>query len=183
VRVLTEGLRDAPARQRTLRDTIAWSYDLLNPGEQKLFRQFGVFVGGATLPAVEGVISTPVARDLGMLGAVDLLVAKSLLRRDVGLDGEPRYVMLDTVQEYAREQLVASGELDAVQDRHAGWCTFFAEDVRPGLSQQEAALAIERLEQEHDNLRAALRWLRDSGNVDRALRLTEVLWVLWSARG
>ena len=145
--ILTGGSRDAPERQRTLRATIAWSYELLAEDEQRAFARLAVFTGGCTLEAAEQVCQTD-------LDTVAALIDKSLLRRE----GD-RYLMLETIGEYALERLEASGELDEFRQRHADYYLEQARSVELLIRSPQAAGAIDRLEPEHDNLRAALQWL------------------------
>src|SRR3712207_3912929 len=124
--LLTGGSRDAPVRQQTLRNTIAWSHDLLDEHEQRFFRHLAVFVGGWTLEAAEE------ACDLGHLGVdvldgLESLASKSLIRRGEDVDGEARFAMLETIREYALERLEASGEAPSVRRRHASYCLEMAE--------------------------------------------------------
>jgi predicted ATPase/DNA-binding SARP family transcriptional activator len=156
--ILTGGSRDAPERQRTLRATIAWSYELLAADEQRAFARLALFAGGCTLEAAEQ------ACEAG-LDTVAALIDKSLLRRE----GD-RYFMLETIGEYALERLEESGELDELRQRHADYYLEQARSVERLIRSPQAAGAIDRLEPEHDNLRAALRWL--SGRTsDQPLRL------------
>jgi len=191
--LLTGGARDLPARQRTLRDAIAWSYDLLDPGEQTLFRRLAVF-RGCTLETAETVCvgepprpgSTSVALpllDLDILDGVASLVEKSLLRQEEASDGQPWYVMLETVREYALERLEESGEAGAAYRRHALAALRLAESLEPELDGLEQARSLARLEQEHDNLRGALRWCTERGYAEPALRLAVALWSFWAAHG
>ena len=145
--ILTGGSRDAPERQRTLRATIAWSYELLAQDEQRAFARLAVFTGGCTLEAAEQ------ACHVG-LDTVAALIDKSLLRRE----GD-RYLMLETIGEYALERLEESGELDEFRQRHADYYLEQARSVELLIRSPQAAGAIDRLEPEHDNLRAALEWL------------------------
>ena len=145
--ILTGGSRDAPERQRTLRATIAWSYELLAEDEQRAFARLAVFTGGCTLEAAEQVCQID-------LDTVAALIDKSLLRRE----GD-RYLMLETIGEYALERLEASGELDEFRQRHADYYLEQARSVELLIRSPQAAGAIDRLEPEHDNLRAALQWL------------------------
>jgi predicted ATPase/class 3 adenylate cyclase len=166
LRLLTGGARDLPARQRTLRDTLAWSYDLLNAAEQWLFRRLAVFVGTWTLEAVEAIAREegsplgPTGGDgsIDVLDGIASLVDKSLVRRVSGPDGDVRFTMLETVRELAVELLEASGEADAVRRRHATYFLELAEDARPRLRGPSAPTYLERFEAEHDNLRAAMDW-------------------------
>ncbi len=163
LQLLTGGARDAPERQQTLRATIDWSHDLLDPAAQALFRRLAVFRGGWTLAAAETVTAAP-----DVLDGSDLLVSQSLVVRD-GADGaEPRFRMLETIREYAHDQLQASGELVALRDAHLAWCRDLAE--REGAS----------IATEHDNLRAALGWSLET-DVESGLRIADRLARFWLA--
>jgi predicted ATPase len=156
--LLTGGPRDAPERQRTLRATIAWSYELLEQDEQRLFADLAIFVGGSTLAAIEDVCQAD-------LDTVSALIDKSLLRRE----GE-RYHMLETIGEFASERLAESGRLELLRRRHADYYLDLARSVEHLIRSPKAAALLDQLERDHDNLRAALAWL--SGTTpDRALRL------------
>ena len=187
--LLTGGARDAPARQRTLRDAIAWSYDLLPEEEQSLFRQLGVFAGGATLEAVEAVANPN--GDFDVFGGLAGLVDKSLLRSREGTGGEPRFSMLETVREYALERLAASGEETATRQRQAMFCLSLVEPatLEPHQSEfgrwggQEHSWWLERVSTELDNLRGALAWAIESGNAEMALRLSGATEDFWYLRG
>jgi predicted ATPase/DNA-binding SARP family transcriptional activator len=187
--LLTDGARDLPARQRTLRDAIAWSHDLLNEGEQRLFRRLSVFVGGCTLEAVEAVCDSKVecegVRPLGMpvLDGVASLVDKSLVRQVEGINGEPRFQMLETIREYGLECLVKSGEERAVRRQHAAYFTRFAEETGVKLFGAGEAVWLDQLEREHNNLRAALDWLTEHGEAEASLWLAARLRRLWVVRG
>jgi non-specific serine/threonine protein kinase len=178
--LLTGGARDLPERQQTLRDTIAWSYDLLTQEEQALFRRLAVFVGDWMLDAAEAV-----AGDLGgtVLDGVSSLVEKSLVQAAQGTEGEPRFGMLETVREFGREQLEASGEGDATRDRLAAWCLALVEQFEPALwGGNIAPTGVARLEEELPNLRAAVNWLLAQGEVTRALRLVVAAEDFWTQR-
>ena len=189
--VLTGGARDQPLRQQTLRAAIGWSYDLLTPAEQRLFQRLAVLVGGATLEASAAVCgpdeagSTPPAIDL--LDGIGSLVDKSLLRRHrmerAGPDEEPRFTMLETIQEFALDRLAASGESSAVQARHAAYFLALAEAAEPQLKRAPQEQWLARLDSEHDNLRAALAWARNQGSAEVGLRLAGALWRFWYIRG
>ncbi|HET8626058.1 MAG TPA: tetratricopeptide repeat protein [Thermomicrobiales bacterium] len=192
--LLVSGPHDLPARQRTMRDAIAWSYDLLDPEEQALFRSLAVFAGGCTIAAAAEVRSEkPEMRSALPREAFSLLtshfsllaalVDKSLLRRVDGPDGEPRLTMLETLREYGLERLEECGEAAAARRAHAGYYLALAEAAAPALDGPDAATWAARLEREHDNLRAALRWALDGGEVVLGLRLAAALWRFWSARG
>jgi len=192
--ILTRGPRDAPTRQQTLRNTIDWSYELLNAGEQVLFRQLSVFVGGCTLHAAEGVqriegralsenvVDSVLSARPSVLDGLAALVEKSLIRIDATGD-DPRFFMLETLREYALERLVESGEAEAVQRQHAQFFLALAEEAEPQLFFTLRAHWLERFEREHDNLRAALRWFTDQQTVEDGLRLGGLLCSFWEARG
>jgi predicted ATPase len=172
--LLAGGLRDAPARQQTLRATIDWSYELLDADEQVLFARLAVFVGGCTLTSAEAVCGDVIV-------GLESLVDKSLLRRRGG--DERRFVMLDTVREYALERLTARREIDVLRRRHAGHFSALAETAEPELTGPHQAARFDQLEEEHDNLRAALAWLLESGDPEPALRLATALTRFWDVRG
>ncbi len=161
LQILTSGARDVPARHQTLRNTIQWSYDLLSPQEQRLFRQLSVFVGGCSLQAGETVCAAPDDSDgTGqILDEMASLIDKSLLQQIEQEGDEPRLVMLETIREYALECLTTSGEMQAARHAHAAYYLALAEKAEPALFGAQQAMWLERLEQEHDNLRAALAWL------------------------
>jgi len=169
--LLTGGARDAPERQRTLRSTIEWSYELLTREEQRLFARLAVFSGGCTLEAAEEVAGAD-------LDTLQSLVDKSLLRHT----GE-RFWMLETIREYALEGLRESGEAEEVSRLHVEWFLALAEEAEPHLFGSELPEWLDRLEHEHDNLRAALDWLEGSGLDEQTLRLTAALSRFWSIRG
>ncbi len=189
--LLSGGARDLPLRQQTMRDTIGWSYDLLDDTEQALFRRFGVFVGGFTLDAAEAIgAGQPDASDgpqpsaaIATVDGITALIEHSLLRQSDGPDDEPRYQMLETVREYARDRLQAHREADVTQRRHATFFVAFAETAAWELSRSHRAAWIDRLEADHDNLRAALGWLAHSGDPEELLRLARSLIVFWIFRG
>jgi non-specific serine/threonine protein kinase len=176
--LLTGGPRDLPARQRTMRDAIGWSHDLLDGGEQALFRRLAVFEGGCTLAAAEAVVATPGDLGVDVLDGIAGLVAKSLMRPEDGVAGEPRYRMLETVREFGLERLTASGEADATRDRHAAWCLALAERAEVG-SWAGHKRWLDRLEAELSNLRGALAWLAERGDAEASLKLAGLLAGLW----
>jgi predicted ATPase/class 3 adenylate cyclase len=164
--ILTDGPRDLPARQRTLRDTIGWSYGLLDADERRVFRLLGVFVGGCTLDAIERVGSGPsaVGSESELLGDVlDLvasLVDKSLVRQSAS-DAEPRFSLLETIREFSLDQLEAAGDLAEARRRHADYFLELVEAADPRLIGPDQVVWLDRLEAEHGNLVAALSWARD----------------------
>jgi tetratricopeptide (TPR) repeat protein len=172
-----------PARHQTLRQAIAWSYDLLDAEEQALFRRLAVFVGGCTLDAAEAVCHVAGDVELNVLEGVALLVDKSLLRQQEQAEGEPRFQMLETIREYGLECVTASGEVEAARRAHADYYLALAERGEPELTGPQQVMWLNRLEEEHDNLRAALEWLGRKAEVGKSLRLGGALWRFWVVRG
>jgi predicted ATPase len=179
--VLTGGPRDLPARQQALSNTIAWSYNLLTPEEQALFRRLAVFVGGCSLEAAQAV-----CLDNGMCTAIDVLdgvaslVDKSLVRHTSGADDEPRYMMLETVREYGLEQLAAAGEEPATRARHVAYYAALVQQVAPHFLKAEQLIWLARIDDELDNLRAVLQWLLENDERERGQLLAGSLWFFWS---
>lgn len=161
--LLTSGARDAPPRHATMRDAIAWSYDLLTPPEQRLFRQVATFAGSFTLDAVEW-LAGHAAQEAGTLDHLEALLDQSLLARETGLNGEPRFRMLETIRAYGLEQLVPEEE-QAFRDLHARYFSELARTLRPLVTTEAAHDSLERLAADDANLRAALAWLRERGAV------------------
>jgi predicted ATPase/class 3 adenylate cyclase len=180
--LLTGGARDADERQRTLRGAIEWSYDLLSEHEQALFRRLAVFVGGFRLEAAESVC-TQIAAGAGVLQMLDSLVEQSLLLRRVDSDSEPRFWMLETIREYAYEQLESSGELETARRLHADWFTRLAEDLDSESRAGDQPASVARLEADYANVRVAIGWAREARQGELLLRLATALWPFWSARG
>lgn len=188
--VLTGGPRDLPLRQQTLRQAIAWSYDLLSPGEQMLYRGLSVFVGGCTLAAAEAVVAASGADPgLEVVDGMASLVDKSLLRQE-DRASDLRFRMLETIREHALERLGVAGETERFGRAHAqhylalveqGWRPGVGGRAEPGLLGGRLAGWLDRLDEEHDNLRAA-RLVRD-GPADEGLRLAAALRRFWRARG
>ncbi|HYO49039.1 MAG TPA: tetratricopeptide repeat protein [Chloroflexia bacterium] len=179
--LLTGGPRDRDSRQQTLRGAIDWSYNILEPNEQALFRHIAVFAGGCELAALEAVHPMPD----GALDGAESLVDKSLLvlyppGEQAG--DEPRFGMLETIREYALERLVELGEIEHARRRHAEYYASFAEAAGPELSGSEQNLWLGRVAREHDNLRAALRWTLDRGDVQTAARIAGEMWRFWWVR-
>ena len=184
LKTLTGGPHDLPARQQTLRDAIAWSYDLLTPGEQALFRRLGVFVGGATLEAAEAIVSEDdVALDI--VEGIALLIDKSLVRRVEAEDGEPRFAMLEIIREYAVEKLQQHEDIDAVRRRHARFFTLLVERTELRLAGAEQVLGWKSLELEHNNILAAQEWAlsRPGPDVELGLRIVGAMGFFWGVRG
>jgi predicted ATPase/class 3 adenylate cyclase len=181
--LLVGGARDLPARQQTLRNTIEWSYNLLDAGEQTLFRRLAVFVGGCALEAVTAVCDAAGDVPLDVLDGLTALVDKSLLRQTEGLDGEPRFILPETIREYALEQLSASNEVETMLQGHAVYYLTRIGQTKPTPWEISSELPIEWLEQEHVNLRAALTWSKSVGDAELTVRLASALWGFWEIRG
>jgi predicted ATPase/DNA-binding CsgD family transcriptional regulator len=201
--ILAGGPRDLPDRQRTMRDTIAWSYDLLAPDEQVLFRRLSVFAGGFTLEAAEAVCEgtgneaqgpaehsqtvpcSPVPSPSGpsVLDGVASLVDQNLLRPEDGPDGTTRFGILETIREFGLEMLTESGEERAIRDAHASWFVAMAERAAPELIRHDQRRWLDLLEADYANLRDALAWLDRSDRVADFLRLTSALWWFWWFQG
>jgi non-specific serine/threonine protein kinase len=181
--VLRWDRRDAPERLRTMRNAIAWSYDLLTPPEQLVFCRLSVFANGATLDAAAAVIngSDDFAHDL--LERIASLVDKSLLRRVEQPDGSSRYMMLETIREFGVEQLRISGDEDAIWRRMASWYLALAERAHREIWGPIHGQWLARLETEHDNIRAVLAWAVAHGEAEIAQRLTGDLHRFWWFRG
>jgi predicted ATPase/class 3 adenylate cyclase len=182
---LTGGARDLPARQRTLRDTIVWSHDLLAPAEQILFRRLSVFVGGWTLAGAEAVGAAPAVETIDPMRELSGLIDQSLVDEhpDAGASDEPRFRMLETLREFAIEQLNASGEMVEIERAVEEFFIQRAEAAVEGLKGSEQPLWLNRLEAENDNLRAAMGRALDRGDGAVALGLALRLWKFWETRG
>jgi len=189
LKLLTGGAKDLPARQQTLRNTIEWSYDLLSEGEKQLFWRMAPFNGGRTLQALEEVCNHDGRLLIDVFDGVQSLLDKSLLQQRAGGrggDGEPRFWMLETIHEYSREKLEESGEADALYREHAQYFMRLVEEAEPHLRGARQVEWLDLLEEEHDNLRAALRWARESTRAeDRVigLRVGGAVSRFWETRG
>jgi non-specific serine/threonine protein kinase len=179
---LLVGGRDAPPRHATLRHAIGWSYELLAPEERALFRRLAVFAGGCTLEAVRAVVAEE-AEERGLLDDLAALVDNSLVQQEPLDDGEARFRMLETVRQFALEQLQATGEADAIARRHAAYYATLAEMAERALTGPEQAVWLERLEREHDNLRGALGYRLGTGEAEAALALAATLGRFWERHG
>jgi predicted ATPase len=178
--LLTRGARDLPERHQTLRSMIAWSYDLLEPREQSLFRTLAIFSGSFD---VDGAVAVTNDSD-EMLDRLESLVSKNLLGVEPGFDGPPRFFMLGTIQEYAHEILEALGEQAPVQERCLHFLTTLAQTAEPLLYEPERDAWLQRLDSEEVNLRAALAWCKDNcDTVERGLDLAGCLTLFWLLRG
>jgi predicted ATPase/class 3 adenylate cyclase len=180
--LLTAGSRDLPERQQTLRGAIAWSYDLLDQGYRRLIDRLSVFRGGCDLETAEAVCGPASELGLDIFEGLGALVDQSLLRIEEA-GPEPRFMMTDTIAEFASEMLEARAECDAIQGRHARAFLDLAERARPNLSGSEQRQWLDRLERDHDNLRAALDWSTSHPEPDVAARLAFALWRFWQQRG
>jgi non-specific serine/threonine protein kinase len=180
--ILTSGARTLPERQRTLRDAIAWSHDLLDPPDRALFARLSVFSGGWTLESAEEVCD-PEGLGLDALEGLTSLVDKSLVRRTDPTDGHPRFSMLETIREFGQEQLEAGGDLDLVLRRHGEHFLDLAVEAEPHLTTDDQVEWLDRCDREHANIRAALRWAIESGEADRAQESAGALWRFWEQRG
>jgi predicted ATPase len=182
LQLLTGGAQDLPQRQRTLRAAMDWSHELLSAAEQKLFRRLSVFVGGCTLESAEAVCDAKADLGLDLLDGMSSIVDKSLLRQVEQPNGESRYVMLETIREYALEKLQASGEEALTKRARAAYCLVLAEE---GATAQSGAAETEwlgRFAWEHDNFRGSLEWLLENGEAEWGLRLGAALFRFWEVR-
>jgi predicted ATPase/DNA-binding XRE family transcriptional regulator len=180
--LLTGGPRDLPERQQTLRSTIDWSYNLLDPGEQALFARLAVFIGGCSLEAAERVCNAdgdlPVPPLDGLAGLAD----KNLLRQEERGDGEPYFVFFETIREYALERL-ARCDAEPSLVRYGAYYLDLAETADHHLTGDEQERWLNRLQAEHDNFRAVLDWYLQRRDADAGLRLVAALWTFWHIRG
>jgi predicted ATPase/transcriptional regulator with XRE-family HTH domain len=192
LQLLTGGARDLPERQQTLRDTVAWSYDLLRTDEQALFRRLAVFAGGCSLEAVEAVRGSEddergessVLETLASLVDNSLLESRSESSMREEADEQPRFTMLETIREYALERLESSGEVEDAQRKHARYYVELAEAGKPEASSHwHGASKFTRLEREHDNLRAALGWALQNLEAEMGARLALAVWWFWIESG
>lgn len=205
--LLTRGPTDLSPRHQTLRDAIAWSYDLLGPGEQQLFRRLGIFMGGWTLAAAEAVCTrtgepaepgaTPGTTDLApvdLLDGLTTLAEQSLIALDPASTEQTRFRMLETIREYARERLEASptanrmaAELEELSERHANYFLALAEAAEPKLVGRQQVAHLDRLAADLSNVRVALEWCQagriGSTRIETGLRLATALWRFWELRG
>jgi predicted ATPase/transcriptional regulator with XRE-family HTH domain len=203
--LLSSGARDLPPRQQTLRSAIAWSYDLLSAAEQRLFERLGVFVGGCTLEAAEAICgdcrlqiadcrleepdqSAIYNLQSSILDGLTSLIDQSLVQQAAGVtpgaSPEPRFTMLETIREYALERLAEHGEEELLRRRYASYYLTLAEQGEQGLQGPDSRRWLDRLETEHDNLRAVLAWSQTTaGDHELGLRLAAALWWFWWARG
>jgi predicted ATPase len=183
--VLTGGARDMPERQRTLRNTLDWSFDLLSPGEQALFARLGVFAGSFSLAAAEAVGATDEGQASGpepVMETLGSLVDSSLVRAEIR-SNEPRFSLLETVRDYALERLAGGGDWARAHERHAAYFQALAEPSGAELAGPAQLTWLPRLETEHDNARAAMAWLVHQGRLDQIAHLFLMTWRFWWLRG
>jgi predicted ATPase/class 3 adenylate cyclase len=180
--LLTSGSRDLPERQQTLRGAIAWSYDLLDPGTRRLLNRLAVFVGGCELELADRVCGPASELGVDVLDGVGTLIDQSLLRVSEADDAQ-RYLMFDAIREYASEMLTTSGECDDIEERRSRAFLDLAEEAAPQLRGADQRRWLDRLEREHDNLRATLMWATSRPEPDLAVRVAFALWRFWQQRG
>jgi predicted ATPase/class 3 adenylate cyclase len=180
---LTSTARDLPERQRTLRGAIDWSHDLLDATERTLFRRLGIFVGGFTADDAQAVCDPDAELGIDMLDGLASFVDKSLLAQSAGDAGEPRFVMLETIREYAGERLTASDDAQPIRRRHEDLFAGLAERAAAELLGPKANAWLDRLEADQGNLRAALQHAADDDRVELALGMGGALWRFWQRRG
>jgi predicted ATPase/DNA-binding CsgD family transcriptional regulator len=183
LQLLSATTRDLSDRQRTMRNAIGWSDDLLSPAEQALFRRLAVFAGSFSLEAIETVAGDGPDAGEPVLTLVERLLDHSLLQRLSARDDEPRFALLETIRAYALEQLEASGEADQFRRRHVAWCLDVAQQVEGCLTSPVRSAALDRAEGDLDNLRAALEWAVARDDAETGLRLACGLWLFWVQRG
>ena len=183
LKLLTGGAQDLDERQRTLRGTIEWSYELLLSEEKTLFARLGVIVGGCRPEAAEALCDPDGGLGIDVFDGLESLVEKSLLRQKADVDGEPRFWMLETIREYACEQLQASGELEAGRRSHAYYFAEVAEELDLESRTGDHAGVLARIDNDYANLRAAINWAREKDDGELLLRLATSLWGFWATRG
>jgi predicted ATPase/class 3 adenylate cyclase len=180
--ILSSAARSLPERQKTLRDTVSWSHDLLDPSEQRLLAHLSVFAGGWTLDAAEAVCGED-GQVLAVLEGLASLVDKSLVRRMEIADDEPRFSMLETIREFARERLAGGPDDHQIRRRHAEFFLDLALEAESHLTADDQGVWLIRCEVEHANIRAAIRWAIESGEAERAQSSAGALWRFWQQRG
>lgn len=177
LKTLTGGARNLPRRHQTIRNAIEWSYDLLDDDERALFARLGVFRGGRSVEAIEAVCGPDLAIDIW--DGLESLLNKSLLRREQGPEGEPRFVMLETIHAYASERMADSDEADELRKRHAEYFAAMAEQASTRLTGHEQGMWLNRLTLDYENMRKAMDWTLGGGDVQTGLRLVGALGGYW----
>ena len=183
LKLLTGGARNLPERQRTLRNAIAWSYEMLDEGEETLFARLAVFSGGSTLEGIEAVCDPRGDLAVDALEGVSSLLDKSLLRQEEGQGAEPRFMMLETIREFALEKFEESDDSESIKHAHAEYFLAMAEQAEPKLWGQEDTAWLDLLEREHDNMRVALSRALEFQSGEPALRLAGALRWFWNMGG
>jgi predicted ATPase/DNA-binding SARP family transcriptional activator len=178
---LVGGSRDLPARMRTLRNSIDWSYSLLDDQEKKLFSRLSVFQGGRTIEAIAAVCLEGLSIDV--LEIIESLLNKSLIHQDVNPRAEIRFIFLESIHEYAREQLEGCGDAERFKQRHAEYYAALAEKAEPELFKPDQAYWFTRLDAEKDNFRTAINWAFEHGDAELSLRIISALWENWYING
>ena len=181
--LLTAGPRDLPARHRELRRTIGWSYGLLDAGERQLFRGLAVFAGGCTVEAAEAVLTMPEDPSLGVLDGLVSLVDHGLVQRTEGPGDQSRLEMIETIREFALEELEDGGDAGALRAAHAAYFLGVTGEAERQVAGRDQQAVLDRLAVDHANLRAALQWYLDRRESEAALRLCNGLWRFWLVRG
>jgi predicted ATPase/DNA-binding CsgD family transcriptional regulator len=179
--ILTGGARDLPSRLQTLRGTIDWSFALLDEGEKTLFTRLSVFQGGRTIEATEAICAPGLS--IPVIEGLESLLNKSLLNQEEGLGGEPRFIMMETLHEYAREKLAESGDEKYIQRRHAVYFAKLAEQAEKGMLGVEQDYWFQRLRSEHDNLRTALAFTLENDEKKLGLKIVGALRDFWNYGG
>lgn len=183
LRLLTGGAQDVDERQRTLRATLEWSYDLLLDSEKVVFAELGTFIGGCRLEAAEAVCNPRGELGLEVLDSLESLVEKSLLLQRADPDGEPRFWMLETIREFAMELLADSSSFADARTRHAAYFRSLAENIDVESRTGDQAVLFGRLDVETANIRTALEWAREAKDAELLLGLATPLWGFWATRG
>jgi predicted ATPase/transcriptional regulator with XRE-family HTH domain len=181
--ILTGGAGDLTLRHQTLRAAVQWSYDLLSCEEKELFRKLGLFVGGCSLEAIEALCRTQPMSQGKILDMISSLVDKSLLRQEEDKEGTIRFVMLETLREFALERLRECAEEEETRRLYARYFVELAEEAEPHLSRDQQSVRLHALQMEHDNIRAVLQWAYEAAEPEFALRLAGALWLFWQIRG
>jgi predicted ATPase/DNA-binding SARP family transcriptional activator len=178
----TNTIRDLPARHQTLESAIAISYNLLEPPAQRMFRRLAIFVGGWTLDSAEAIADSDLL-GIGMVDVLAALVDQSLAQVEEQEDGTLRFVMLETLREYAQRQLAASGELLDMQQQHAQYFVDLAQQAKYHSGGADRSAWFEKVDRDIDNLRAVLTWAVEGGDIEAGMRLSDALWRFWESRG
>ena len=181
--VLAAGARDLPERQQTLRGAIAWSYDLLDDGGKRLLDRLSVFASGCDLASAEAVCGPSSEIGVDILDGLMALVDQSLIKVEETADGEPRFRLLDTIREYAAERLEADGEADLIRDRHREWYVALVERASGELSGADQRRWLDRLELEHDDIRAVLDRAVAAPDPPVAIGVAFSMWRFWQKHG